>query len=230
PLRDRDGAPAPLIVRPHPGPTHNWELRFDTEVQFFTSRGYAVADVDYRGSTGYGRAFRKALDGQWGTIDVADCRAAALHFIASGRAMPQAVFISGASAGGYTALRAACLSDSPFAVSVARSSIIDPRGWTQTAPRFQQPHAAILSGEDSFIAAADVKRPVLLIHGGRDNIAPASNVVDLAAELDRRDLLLACVVFPDAGHSLSAFNQRAETLRAELDAYEAVLRSCGLRR
>src|SRR3954454_12849581 len=67
-----DAGPAPVIVRPHAGPTYHSDLRLDGEVQFFTSRGFAVVDVDYRGSTGYGRAFRKALDGQWGRVDVAD--------------------------------------------------------------------------------------------------------------------------------------------------------------
>lgn len=67
--------PAPLIVRVHPGPTHHSELRLDWEVRYVTSRGFTVVDVDYRGSTGYGRAFRKALDGAWGTADVDDCTA-----------------------------------------------------------------------------------------------------------------------------------------------------------
>ncbi|GAA4259723.1 prolyl oligopeptidase family serine peptidase [Dactylosporangium darangshiense] len=125
PVPTVEGVP-PLIVRPHAGPTYHNELRLDPEVQFFTSRGFAVTDVDYRGSTGYGRAFRKALDGNWGRFDVEDCRAAALHLIVGRRVRANAVFISGASAGGYTALKAAC-DDGPFVLAVARSAIVDPQ-------------------------------------------------------------------------------------------------------
>lgn len=228
PSSARGRRPAPLIVRAHPGPTHCWELRFDSEVQFFTSRGYAVADVNYRGSTGYGRSFRKALDGRWGTLDVADCCAAASHLTESGRANPQAVFISGASAGGYTALRAACAPSSPFAIAVARSAVVSPRYWTKTAPRFQRPHAAILSHEHADVDAGDVKNPVLLIHGGNDGVAPVGDVVELASELEKRDLLRGCVIFPEAGHYLSDPDVRTEALLTELNAYENLLSGLGL--
>lgn len=229
PLGSRAEGPAPLIVRAHPGPTHNCELRWDSEVQFFASRGYAVADVDYRGSTGYGRTFRKALDGCWGVLDVADCCAAASHLIESGRAIRDAVFISGASAGGYTALRAACVADAPFALAVARSAVVNPRRWTETAPRFQRPHAAILSHERTDVGAQEVQRPVLLIHGDEDNVAPLADVVELASHLDKRHLLLGCVILPGVGHYLSAPDAQAAALHAELDAYEAVLTARGLR-
>ncbi len=146
----------PLIVRPHAGPTYHSELRLDSEVQFFTSRGFAVADVDYRGSTGYGRAFRKALDGNWGAFDVEDCEACAIQLIEEGRVRADAVFISGASAGGYTALKAACRSG-PFAMAVARSAIVNPNSWRTTAPRFQRPHAAILASAISPVDARQIR-------------------------------------------------------------------------
>ncbi|TDB95445.1 S9 family peptidase, partial [Micromonospora fluostatini] len=88
---------APVIVRAHPGPTASCLLRLDWQAQFFTSRGFAVVDVDYLGSTGYGRAFRESLYGRWGLDDVADCRAVAEHLLAAGRTVPGQVFIRGAS-------------------------------------------------------------------------------------------------------------------------------------
>lgn len=219
---------APLIVRPHPGPTHHSDLRLDWQVQFFTSRGFAVADVDYRGSTGYGRAFRKALDGNWGRLDVQDCRAAALHLLARGRALPGAVFISGASAGGYTALRAIS-ENGPFRLAVARSAIVDPQRWTSTAPRFQRPHAAILTHDDAKIQPARVRHPALLIHGTRDDIAPIDDVTDLATALEERGLLAGMVTLDGVGHYLSTPDALAAALEAELAAYLGVLKNGGPR-
>ncbi|WP_232075924.1 alpha/beta hydrolase family protein [Phytohabitans suffuscus] len=211
--------PSPLIVRAHSGPTYGVDYRLDWEVQFFTARGFAVADVDYRGSTGYGRAFRKALDGRWGTVDVEDCRNTALHLIATGRARKGAVFISGASAGGYTALRAVSEPDGPFSLAVARSAIVDPSRWTRTAPRFQRPHAAALTHSRAKILPQDIKRPVLLVHGDRDEVAPIDDVTELAGGLpDGRLLRLDGV-----GHYLSGA-ALAAALEAELDAYRAVLK------
>ncbi|MEV4624860.1 prolyl oligopeptidase family serine peptidase [Micromonospora sp. NPDC049523] len=221
------GAPAPLIVRPHPGPTHQSNLRLDWEVQFFTSRGFAVVDVDYRGSTGYGRQFRKALDGHWGRFDVEDCRTVALHLIENGSARRGAVFISGASAGGYTALRAVS-EDGPFALAVARSAIVDPGRWTVTAPRFQRPHAAVLAGADGRVAATEVLRPVLLIHGVEDPVAPIADVIELADALNDRQLLVRMIRLDGVGHYLSDAATLSAALEAELDAYRAVLRSAGI--
>lgn len=218
-------SPAPLIVRPHAGPTYGSDDRLDWEVQFFTARGFAVADVDYRGSTGYGRAFRKALDGNWGRFDVEDCRNAALHLLATGRARPGAVFISGTSAGGYTALQAVC-EDGPFSLAVARSAIVDPKRWRTTAPRFQRPHAAILAHDGAKVLPQQVRRPVLLIHGDRDDVAPVDDVMELAVTLDNRKLLVGMLRLDGAGHYLSG-PALAAALDAELEAYLAVLKEAG---
>jgi dipeptidyl aminopeptidase/acylaminoacyl peptidase len=218
--------PAPLIVRPHAGPTYHSELRLDREVQFFTSRGFAVADVDYRGSTGYGRTFRKALDGAWGRYDVEDCANSAEHLIAAGRVHADAVFISGASAGGYTALKAVSV-DGPFALAVARSAIVDPNRWTTTAPRFQRPHATILASAASRADATEIRKPVLLVHGMDDRVAPVGDVLDLAAALQGKDLLAGLLQFDGVGHYLSADGERA-ALDAELAAYREVLYRAGV--
>jgi dipeptidyl aminopeptidase/acylaminoacyl peptidase len=220
PPTERTG-PAPLIVRPHTGPTYGVDYRLDWEVQFFTARGFAVADVDYRGSTGYGRGFRKVLDGRWGSLDVEDCRNAALHLLATGRALPSAVFISGASAGGYTALRAVC-EDGPFSLAVARSAIVDPNRWRTTAPRFQRPHAAVLAHDDAKVRPEQVRRPVLLVHGADDDVAPVDDVVELAHGLKDRRLL----TLDGVGHYLASA-ALAAALDAELDAYIAVLKDAG---
>ncbi|WP_239121080.1 S9 family peptidase [Catellatospora chokoriensis] len=220
--------PTPVIVRAHAGPTYQAEIRLDWEVQFFTSRGFAVADVDYRGSTGYGRTYRKALDGRWGELDVIDCQNAARHLIHTGCAMPTAIFITGASAGGYTALKAVCTPDTPFALAVARSAIINPGDWITTAPRFQRPHAAILSHPNADVTPDEVCRPVAMIHGGADTVAPAADAVDLAASLKSRGLLANLVVLPDVGHYLRSPQAIKAALDAELAAYRTVLTDLGL--
>ncbi|GAA3766858.1 S9 family peptidase [Plantactinospora mayteni] len=221
-----EGRLPPLIVRPHAGPTYHSEFRLDREVQFFTSRGFAVAEVDYRGSTGYGRTFRKALDGNWGRFDVEDCRNAALHLIASGRVCPDAVFISGASAGGYTALKAVC-EDGPFALAVARSAIIDPERWRTTAPRFQRPHATILASATSPVVAAAVRQQVLLVHGAADQVAPVDDADELATALRQRGLLAGLVRFDGVGHYLSGSAQQV-ALDAELATYRKALLDLGI--
>jgi dipeptidyl aminopeptidase/acylaminoacyl peptidase len=216
-------APVPLIVRAHAGPTYSCELRWDGEVQYFTSRGYALVDVDYHGSTGYGRTFRKSLDGSWGRLDVDDCITVANHFIASGRVRPDAVFIRGASAGGYTALRSVSTVDTPFAIAVARSAIVSPRRWISTAPRFQQPQAAILADQHGDVTADQITRPVLLIHGENDAVAPIDDVAKLAVRLQDRQLLIDRVFLPGVGHYLTKPEVLTRALHAELAAYEAAL-------
>jgi dipeptidyl aminopeptidase/acylaminoacyl peptidase len=214
--------PAPLIVRAHSGPTYHSELRLDWEVQFFTSRGFAVADVDYRGSTGYGRTFRNLLYGRWGTVDVEDCRNVALHLLDTGHAMPGAVFISGASAGGYTALRAVC-EEGPFSAAAARSAIVDPNRWIVTAPRFQRPHAAALAHETATIDPDAVRERVLLIHGTADDVAPIEDAADLAEALRHRGKPVEMLTLDGVGHYLSAPNATAAALEAELEMYRTVL-------
>ncbi|UWZ59294.1 prolyl oligopeptidase family serine peptidase [Dactylosporangium aurantiacum] len=202
---------APLIVRAHPGPTACSVLRLDPQVQFFTSRGYAVADVDYTGSAGYGRAFREDLNGRWGTADVADCAAVAAHLLDAGRTRPGQVFIRGASAGGYTALRAVS-QDGPFAAAVAVAAVVDPAGWA--APRFHRPQVARLGGDG--VTAAQLRTPVLLVHGTEDAVVPAGPVVKLAAELGSLGRPHELVLIEGAGHD-------ATDLAAELRLYERVL-------
>ncbi|WP_344638269.1 S9 family peptidase [Kitasatospora cystarginea] len=217
------GLPAPLIVRAHPGPTDDVPLRLDWSVQFFVSRGFAVAEVAYRGSTGQGRAFRQSLHGHWGEYDVEDCAAVAYHLLESGDTLPKAVFITGASAGGYTALHAACRTD-PFTAATATSAIIDPARWEKAVPRFQRPHAAILAGPAGEIRAEAVRRPVLLIHGTADEIAAADDAQRLAEGLEALGRPYETLFLDSVGHYLSAPAALEQALLAELGFYERLMR------
>ncbi|GGL93298.1 S9 family peptidase [Micromonospora yangpuensis] len=209
---------APVIVRAHPGPTASCLLRLDWQAQFFTGRGFAVVDVDYLGSTGYGRAFRQALYGRWGLADVNDCRAVAEHLIATGRAVPGQVFIRGASAGGYTALHAVT-HDGPFAAATAISAIVDPDRWAATVPRFQRAHALRLSGGAGRVAADAIRRPVLLVHGTDDSIATVHDVRELGAQLTRFGLVHDLLLLDDVGHYVASSVRAEVALEAELAHY-----------
>ncbi|MFI6782616.1 S9 family peptidase [Micromonospora sp. NPDC050276] len=213
---------APVIVRAHPGPTASCLLRLDWQAQFFTSRGFAVVDVDYLGSTGYGRVFREALYGRWGLDDVDDCAAVADHLLATGRAIPGHVFIRGASAGGYTALHAVA-QNGPFAAATAVSAIVDPDRWAETVPRFQRAHARRLRGGAGRVNAATVQRPVLLVHGTADDVAVVEDVRELADQLTAHGVPHDMLLLPDVGHYVATSAQAGTALEAELAHYRSVM-------
>jgi dipeptidyl aminopeptidase/acylaminoacyl peptidase len=231
PPRDRHLRP-PTILRAHPGPTAACTGRLDDYVRFFTSHGYAVADLDYRGSTGHGRDHRHALRGQWGIADAHDCIDAARHLIDHGRADPRRTMISGSSAGGFTALHALADPDTPFATATARSAVIDPVAWRAAAPRFQAHHTDLLIGpwpgtaathhERSLLTQAHrIRRPVLLIHGTDDTIAPPAPALHLAAVLRRSGTACTLLTLDHEGHTLTAFATHA-THVAELRHYTTI--------
>ncbi len=214
--------PVPLIIRAHPGPTDDVPLRLDWTIQFFVSHGFAVAEVAYRGSTGQGRAFRQSLHGHWGEYDVEDCALVAEHLLRAGVASPGSVFITGASAGGYTALQAAC-QPGPFTGATATSAIIDPATWERSVPRFQRPHAAALAGPAGAVRAEAVRVPVLLIHGLADEITAASDARKLVDSLTRLGRPHESLFIDGGDHYLSAPHDRAAALKAELAFYEGLM-------
>lgn len=226
--RPRSGksAPVPVIVRAHPGPTSNAPLRLDPWVQFFVSHGFAVLDVDYRGSTGYGRVYRNALRGQWGALDVSDCVDAVQALGQDGSVDLARVVISGSSAGGYTALRAATTTTT-FRAATARSAIVDPAGWRDAAPKFQSHHADLLLGprhtwRDRSLLSSGVTAhcPILAFHGQQDTITPLHQIREFAATAGKR---VSLVVYPNEGHGLSRPTNIEHAAQAELAHYRAAL-------
>ncbi len=213
--------PPPLLVRAHPGPTANWPLRLDLHAQYFTSRGFAVADVDYRGSTGYGRAYRLGLRRRWGVVDATDCTDAARHLVSAGRADLGRMAIWGASAGGYTVLRALAVTD-VFAAGIARSAVVDLESWGRTVPKFQAHHAELL-GSDRLSEAGEseieTRRPLLLIHGDEDRVTSIDQVQALAQHLNN-----VLIVIHGAGHTLRKLADVQDVLFAELEFILACFR------
>jgi dipeptidyl aminopeptidase/acylaminoacyl peptidase len=126
----------PLVVISHGGPTSNTTRRLDLEIQAFTSRGFAVVDVDYGGSTGYGRAYRQRLDGAWGVVDLEDCTAAATWLAGQGLADPARLVIRGGSAGGYTTLCALTFRDD-FAAGASYFGVGDLEALAHDTHKFE---------------------------------------------------------------------------------------------
>lgn len=202
---------------------------FDPVIQFFTSRGLTVAAVDYRGSTGYGREYRRRLDGGWGEVDVDDCVAYADGLADAGLVDGQRMAIRGTSAGGLTALRALVRSDrfcraaSWYGVTdleaLARDthdfesryldSLIGP--WPQAAARYRDRspihHPERASGE------------VLLLQGADDPVVPADQAEQFAAELRANGRPCRLVVFPGEAHGFRRPETIEACVEAELDFY-----------
>ncbi|QKW20571.1 prolyl oligopeptidase family serine peptidase [Kitasatospora sp. NA04385] len=211
----------PLLLRVHPGPTDDVRLRLDRTTQFWVSRGFAVAEPLYRGSTGRGRAFRSQLYGRWGEFDVEDCAAVAEYLVGQGVADADAVFISGASAGGYTALNAACRTE-PFAAATAISAIIDPGRWARSVPAWQRPHAVALRGPAGAVRPERVRRPVLVVHGSMDDITSATDAMAFADALGERGMGRG-LLLEGGDHYLSNPRDLEAALEAELAFYRDVM-------
>ena len=224
PLGADDNWSEPLIVRAHPGPTDEVTFRRDPQVDFFTRNGFAVADVDYRGSTGHGREFRRSLYGRWGLDDVADCRAVAEDLLSRGTAIDGQIFICGASAGGYTALQAVS-QPGPFRAAAARSPIVDQKRWADCVPRFQRAHAEALAGGAGSVMAERISRPVLLVHGRRDPITSAQDTSDLAASLQSRNADHELLLLDTSSHTLASPELATAVLEAELKFFRRMLDS-----
>jgi pimeloyl-ACP methyl ester carboxylesterase len=221
PPRRRTDGPVPTIVRAHPGPTHHLEMRLDADLWYYTDQGFAVIDVDYRGSTGYGREFRRSLYGNWGDFDARDCAGAARWAVETGRAVSGELFLVGASAGGFTALHAAALPDNPFALAVARSAIVDPVKWVMATPRFHRPNAQALGG--AAVEPEKIGIPLLLIHGDDDKVVPVGDIVDLAETLRSLGRQVELIRFADGGHYLSSAKVKTSVLEAEVGAFCSAL-------
>lgn len=220
---------APAIVTVHGGPTSQHSRSQSVTTAYFTSRGFAVAAVDYRGSTGYGRPYRDALKGHWADLDIADAITVASGLLADGTA--GAALISGGSAGGLTVLGALTTAGNPFSAGVSSYGIGDLAALTATTHDFESRYLDGLLGDDpqvmtdrSPLSHADrLATPVLLLQGGKDPIVTPDQADSFAAACAARGIPHALIVFPDEGHGFRAGSARKTALEAELAFYGQVL-------
>ncbi len=227
-----DGERPPLVVMSHGGPTSKARTSLSLERQAFTSRGFAVVDVDYGGSTGYGRDFRDRLHESWGVVDVDDCANAALYLAERGLADPQRMAIRGGSAGGYTTLAALCFKD-VFGAGTSFYGLGDLEGFAAATHKFESQYDRYLVGpypqeaeryrERSPNNHADrISCPVLVMQGADDKVVPPTQAEGIVAALAKNGLPHAYILFEGEGHGFrQAANQR-RALEAELSFYAQV--------
>ncbi|MFI6504500.1 S9 family peptidase [Nonomuraea typhae] len=221
-----DGVLPPLIVSCHGGPTVMSTGALNYGVQFWTSRGFAVVEVNYGGSPGYGRAYRERIRGRWGITDVEDCVNAARHLVAAGAADPRRLIVRGLSSGGYTALHAA-LRASDFAVVTSYFGVVDPATIPGRTHKMESRYLDGLIGawpeergeyerRSVLRHAADLRTPTLLFHGLKDPIVPADQSERLRLALAEQGVPVRHVTYQDEGHGFARPENVIRTATEEL--------------
>ena len=219
-LRGLSGELPPLLVTTHGGPTSSASANLSWRIQFYTSRGWAVADVNYSGSTGYGRAYRTRLDGNWGQLDIADCEACVRHLVAAGRVDPNRVAIRGGSAGGYTTLASLAFSD-VFKAGASHYGIGDLTALDRDTHKFESRYLGKLVGDaDAMRERSPINHvdrlncPVIFFQGAEDRIVPPNQAEAMRDALVRKGLPVAYLLFEGEGHGF----RRAENARRAIEA------------
>lgn len=219
----------PMIVISHGGPTAFSTGGFNLAVQFWTTRGFAVLDVNYSGSSGYGRAYRDRLRGQWGVLDVSDCIAGALALAEAGRVDGQRLAIRGGSAGGYTTLQALTTS-TVFAAGCSYYGIGDLAAMASDTHKFESryldgligpwPEASELYAERSPINHVDALNcPMLILQGADDKVVPPNQAETMAAAVAAKGLDAELIVFDGEGHGFRKSETIERAVEAELAFY-----------
>jgi dipeptidyl aminopeptidase/acylaminoacyl peptidase len=219
----------PLIVKSHGGPTGSTSSELRLSTQFWTSRGFAVCDVNYGGSTGYGRAYRERLNGRWGEVDVLDCLKAARFLVAEGKADPRRLAITGGSAGGYTTLGALTFHDL-FRAGASHYGVSDLEALARDTHKFESryldrlvgpwPEAAALYRARSPIHHVDrLSCPIIFFQGLEDAVVPPSQAELMVEALRRKGLPVAYLTFEGEQHGFRKAETIQTVLRAELAFY-----------
>ncbi|WP_411077820.1 LpqB family beta-propeller domain-containing protein [Streptomyces sp. cmx-10-25] len=228
-----EGERPPYVIRAHGGPTGHAPLVLDLEIAYFTSRGIGVAEVDYGGSTGYGREYRERLREQWGVVDVEDCAAVATALAAEGTADPARLAVCGGSAGGRTA--AASLTDTDvYACGTIAYPVLDLRSWaTGETHDLESQYLHGLVGpldrvpgryeERSPVEHVDrITAPFLLLQGLDDVICPPAQAERFLSRTAGRGVPHAYLAFEGEGHGFRGAATLVRALEAELSLYAEV--------
>ncbi len=224
----------PLIVIMHGGPTAATDVRLNLKIQFWTSRGFAVLDVNYRGSTGYGRQYRELLTEQWGIADVADCVSGARFLAEQRRVDARRLMIRGGSAGGYTVL-AALAFHNLFSAGACYYGVSDLEILAKDTHKFESRYLDKLIGpypqtksryrERSPIYAVDkISVPVIFFQGLEDRVVPPEQTESMVAALRQRGIPVAYVAYPEEGHGFRNGENVAHSLNSEWYFYSRIFR------
>ncbi|SEB23471.1 prolyl oligopeptidase family serine peptidase [Variovorax sp. YR216] len=234
-FRGPAGELPPLVVKCHGGPTSSASRSLDLRTQFWTSRGIAVVDVDYGGSTGYGRAYRDRLHGMWGVVDAEDCAAAASHLAATGQVDATRVVITGGSAGGFTALRCLTHEDPAirkrFRAGASHYGVSDLAALARDTHKFESRYLDWLVGPLSepqpYLDRAPVRHadrldaPVAFFQGKEDEIVPPSQTEVMVAALRSRGIPTLYLLFAGEQHGFRQAANIERALEAEAAFFQA---------
>lgn len=221
-----------LMVNVHGGPTGATDALFSLKIQYWTSRGFSVLDINYRGSTGFGRKYRKSLDKMWGIADIDDCVSGARHLVAQGRVDGERLIIRGRSAGGYTALAALAFRDL-FAAGASYYGISDLEILTKDTHKFESRYLDRLIGP--YPQRSDLYRersplhhlyaftaPVIIFQGLNDKVVPPNQAEMLVDALNERKVKVQYVPLEGEGHGFREARSIIQAAEAELRFYKVV--------
>ncbi len=201
---------APLLVRAHSGPTSFFDGSYNSEVQYWTSMGFFVAEVNYGGSSGFGKAYRERLSYKWGIVDSYDCKALALELIKLNLVDSDKVVIFGNSSGGLTALNC-LLSESIFSAAICKYPVIDLKDMHFNTHRFEKDYLNSLVGNyvinyDDYINRSPInqinkiKKPILLFHGKKDKVISYHQTLKIKEILIQNNKYSEVIFFENEGH------------------------------
>ena len=210
----------PLVVTTHGGPTSAAGRDLSLRVQYYTSRGWGVLDVNYGGSTGFGREYRERLNGQWGVVDVEDCVAGARHLASEGRIDVNRIAIRGGSAGGYTTLAAVTFAD-VFRAGASHYGIGDLAALARDTHKFESRYVNRLVDEADFEARSPIRHasrarcPMIFFQGADDRIVPPNQAESMFRALQANGVPVAYLLFEGEGHGFRQPENAARAIEAE---------------
>ncbi|WP_017660033.1 S9 family peptidase [Baaleninema simplex] len=219
-----DGEKPPLLVKSHSGPTASASTGLRLSIQYWTSRGFGFLEVNYGGSTGYGRDYRQRLDGNWGVVDVDDCANGAKYLVDRGLVDGDRLAITGSSAGGYTVLCALTFRDT-FKAGASYYGVSNLETWAADTHKFELRYIDRLVGpyperKDVYEARSPIhfvdrlSCPTIFFHGLEDTVVPPSQAEQMVEALRKKGLPVAYVPFEGERHGF----RQAETIKRALDA------------
>jgi dipeptidyl aminopeptidase/acylaminoacyl peptidase len=228
-----EGELPPLLVQVHGGPTSAARSELSLEIQYLTSRGFAVVDLNYGGSTGYGRPYRELLNGKWGVVDVEDAIAVARHLAEEGRVDPERLCVSGGSAGGFTTLACLARPDTPFNAGGDHYGVADLVALTEDTHKFESryldrivgpyPEAREVYRERSPIHHVDdFSRPLIVLQGLEDEIVPPDQATMIVEALKAKGVPVAYVPFEGEQHGFRQAANIRRALDSELSFYAQI--------
>ena len=214
----------PLLVKSHSGPTAMAGRGLSLGIQFWTTRGWGVVDVNYGGSTGFGRAYRERLNSGWGVVDVHDCAAAAMALVETGEAHPRKIAIEGGSAGGFTTLACLCFTD-VFRAGACRYAVSDLTSLASETHRFEARYLDSLVGawpeeraryeqRSPLQHAQSIRCPVIFFQGLQDKVVVPEQTERMAAALSSNGLPVEVQTFAQEGHGFRDSAVKVQVLEA----------------